>query len=444
MNEGRIPPQSIEAEQSVLGSILIDGDALARVIEILKPEDFYEPAHRLIYDAVLELFDRGKAVDLITLSEALRKKGKLEEIGGIEYLTELIHSVPTAVNADYYAQIVREKAILRGLIRAGTEIARLGYEEDRSPEELVDEAERLLFEIMRRGEGTGFKHIGVVVSPLIDEIERRYTEGREITGVPSGFKELDKLTSGFQPSSLNIIAARPSMGKTAFAINIALFAACKERIPVAIFSLEMSKEQLAQRMLSSESRIDAQRIRTGFLSDREWRRLAEVAARLSEAPIYIDDTPNISVAEIRARSRRLKAEANLGLIIVDYLQLVQLRKKVESRQQEVTEISRSLKALAREIDVPIVALSQLSRAVEQRQDKRPQLSDLRDSGAIEQDADLVAFIYREEVYRSDADPGIAEIIIGKHRNGPVGVVKLRFFKEYTRFENLVSEDIIDT
>ncbi len=443
MIEDRVPPQSIEAEQSVLGSILIDGDALARVIEILKPEDFYEPAHKLIYDVILELFDKGKAIDLITVSETLKKRGKLDEVGGIDYLTELIHIVPTAVNADYYAQIVREKAILRGLIRAGTEIARLGYEEDRPPEELVDEAERLLFEIIRRGEETGFKHISGVVSPLIDEIERRYSEGREVTGVPSGFKDLDKLTSGFQPSSLNIIAARPSMGKTAFAINIALFAACRERIPVAIFSLEMSREQLAQRMLSSEARIDAQRIRTGFLSDREWRRLAEVAARLSEAPIYIDDTPNISVAEIRARSRRLKAEVNLGLIIVDYLQLVQLRKKVESRQQEVTEVSRSLKALARELNVPIVALSQLSRAVEQRQDKRPQLSDLRDSGAIEQDADLVAFIYREEVYRNDAEPGIAEVIVGKHRNGPVGAVKLKFFKEYTRFENLISEDMID-
>ncbi len=440
--EDRIPPQNIEAEQSVLGSILIDSDALARVIEVLKPEDFYEPAHRLIYDVILELFDRGKAVDLITVSEALKKRGKFEEIGGIDYLTELIHTVPTAVNADYYAQIVKEKAILRALIRAGTEIARLGYEEERPPEQLVDDAERLLFEIIRRGEEGGFKHISGVVSPLIDEIERRYGEGREVTGVPSGFVELDRLTSGFQPSSLNIIAARPSMGKTAFATNIAVFAACKERIPVAIFSLEMSKEQLAQRMLSAEARIDAHRIRTGFLSDQEWRRLAEVAARLSEAPIYIDDTPNISVAEIRARSRRLKAEVNLGLIVVDYLQLVQLRRKVENKQQEVSEVSRSLKALARELDVPVVALSQLSRAVEQRQDRRPQLSDLRDSGAIEQDADLVAFIYREEVYRSDADTGIAEIIIGKHRNGPVGTVKLRFFKEYTRFENLISEDII--
>ncbi len=441
--EDRIPPQNIEAEQSVLGSILIDSDALARVIEILKPEDFYEPAHRLIYDVILELFDRGKAVDLITVSEALKKRGKFEEIGGIDYLTELIHTVPTAVNADYYAQIVKEKAILRALIRAGTEIARLGYEEGRPPEQLVDDAERLLFDIIRRGEEGGFKHISGVVSPLIDEIERRYGEGREVTGVPSGFVELDRLTSGFQPSSLNIIAARPSMGKTAFATNIAVFAACKERIPVAIFSLEMSKEQLAQRMLSAEARIDAHRIRTGFLSDQEWRRLAEVAARLSEAPIYIDDTPNISIAEIRARSRRLKAEVNLGLIVVDYLQLVQLRRRVENKQQEVSEVSRSLKALARELDVPVVALSQLSRAVEQRQDRRPQLSDLRDSGAIEQDADLVAFIYREEVYRSDADTGIAEIIIGKHRNGPVGTVKLRFFKEYTRFENLISEDIIN-
>ncbi|MCS7233016.1 MAG: replicative DNA helicase [Synergistetes bacterium] len=443
MIEERIPPQNIEAEQSVLGSILLDGDALARVIEILKPEDFYEPVHRVIYDVILELFDKGKAVDLITVSEALRKKGKLEDIGGVDYLTELIHSVPTSVNADYYAHIVREKAILRGLIRAGTEIARLGYEEDRPTEELVDEAEQLIFEIMRRGEETGFKHIGGIVSPLIDEIERRYSEGREVTGVPTGFREFDKLTSGFQLSSLNIIAARPSMGKTAFAVNIALFAACKERIPVAIFSLEMSKEQLAQRMLSSEARIDAQRIRTGFLSDKEWRKLAEVAARLSEAPIYVDDTPNISVAEIRARSRRLKAEVNLGLIIVDYLQLVQLKKKVESKQQEVSEVSRALKALARELNVPVVALSQLSRAVEQRQDRRPQLSDLRDSGAIEQDADLVAFIYREEVYKPDAEPGIAEIIVGKHRNGPVGTVKLRFFKEYTRFENLAPEDLVN-
>ncbi|MCL4426030.1 MAG: replicative DNA helicase [Firmicutes bacterium] len=433
----RLPPQNLEAEQSVLGSMLIEKEAIARVQETLRAEDFYRDSHRIVYEVISGLFDRGEAVDLITVTEELRRRGHLESIGGVSYLTTLANLVPTAANVEYYARIVEEKSLLRALIKAATEIVARGYAAQEEIDDLLDGAEQLIFQIAQRRNNQSFFSLKELMVEAFTRIEKLYGQKGGVTGVPTGFRELDQLTSGLQPSELIVIAARPSMGKTQLCLNIARHAAIKYRIPVAIFSLEMAREQLALRLLSSEAAVDGQRLRTGFLVDSDWGRLGQAMGRLGDAPVYIDDTPGATVAEVRARSRRMKAEKNLGMVVIDYLQLMQTRSRTENRQQEISEISRSLKALARELKVPVVAASQLSRAVESRPDKRPLLSDLRESGAIEQDADLVAFIYRDDYYNKDSEKrNIAEIIVAKQRNGPVGDVELYFERETGRFHDL--------
>lgn len=437
MAEDRVPPQSIEAEQSVLGSILIDRDALIKAAEMLEPDHFYREAHRHIFEAALYLFERGEAVDVVTAAERLKQCGRLEECGGISYLGTLANSVPTAANVDYYARIVEEKAVLRNLIRAGTDIVGRSFAAREDAETLLDEAQQLIFQVAQKRSDQGYYPLKQVLMDTIEQIEHVYAQKSGVTGVPTGFKDLDDLTAGLQPSDLIVVAARPSMGKTMFCLNILRNAAVGHQIPGLIFSLEMSREQVAQRLLCAEAGVDSQRLRTGFLADSDWTKMSHALGRLSEAPIYIDDTPSASVMEIRAKARRLKAEKDLGLVIVDYLQLVQSRGRTENRQQEISDISRSLKALARELKVPVVAASQLSRAVEQRTDRRPLLSDLRESGAIEQDADVVAFIYRDEYYNRDTDRrNIAEIIIAKQRNGPTDTVELVFLKEVGRFVSI--------
>jgi len=386
---------------------------------------------------ILELEEKGRPADLVTVTETLRQQGRLEDVGGLAYVTTLAQSVPTAANVEYYARIVEEKSILRRLIREATRIIQNSYEAADEAAAILDEAEQGILRISQYRNNSGFVPIKDLISAAYDRIEYLYQNKGGVTGIPTGFKDLDRLTAGLQPSDLIIIAARPSMGKTSFALNVALHVALEVKIPVAIFSLEMSREQLILRMLSSEAGIDGQRLRTGFLDEEDWLLLTTAMARLSEAPIFIDDTPNLTVMDIRAKARRLVQERGQALILLDYLQLVNSRRAVENRQQEITEISRGLKALARELQVPVVALSQLSRAVEQRQDKRPVLSDLRESGAIEQDADVVAFIYRDEYYNPDTEKkGIAEIIIGKQRNGPTGLVQLAFLKDSMRFRDL--------
>lgn len=432
----RVPPQNIEAEQSVLGSMLLEKEAILSASEILRGEDFYKESHKKIFEVIIDLYDKNEPVDLITVSEELRKRNALEEIGGITYITALANSVPTAANVAYHAKIVKDKSMMRKLIHVSTKLVSMGYEEGRDVEEVLDEAERMIFEIAQRRSMEGFASIRDVVIETFDMIEQLYKNKGRMTGVPTGFLDLDEMTSGFQPSDLIIIAARPSMGKTSFALNIAQYAAIREKVPVAIFSLEMSKEQLVQRMLCAEAHIDSHKLRTGNLDEDDWPKLARAMGPLSEAPIYIDDTPGINIMEMRAKARRLKAEKGLGLILIDYLQLMQGRGNSENRQQEISEISRSLKALARELRVPVVALSQLSRAPEMRQDHRPILSDLRESGSQEQDSDLVAFLYRDEYYHPDTDKkNIAEVIIAKQRNGPTGVIELVWLDKYTKFAN---------
>ncbi len=438
----RVPPQNIEAEQCVLGGILIEDGALIKVVEFLRPDDFYKEAHRIIYATILELFDRNEPQDLVTLHNALKSKGKLEEVGGPAYLAELAEAVPVASNIDYYAKIVRDKAILRRLITKTSDIIALCYEEAGEVEEILESAESAIFDVSQSKINQAFSPLREVLRHSIKRVEDLYERKELITGVPSGFTELDKLTAGFQPSDLIIIAGRPSMGKTAFALNIAQHAAVDNNIAVAIFSLEMSKEQLALRMLCSEAMVDAHKVRTGFLSRDDWPKLINAAGVLSNAPIFIDDTPAMSVLEVRAKARRLKSEHNIGLVIVDYLQLMQGKGGAERREQEISDISRSLKAMAKELDAPVIALSQLNRKVEDRPNKRPQMADLRESGAIEQDADLIAFIYRDEVYnRSEDNPnrGKAEIIVSKQRNGPTGNIKLAFVGKYSTFGNLADE-----
>ncbi|NPV42586.1 MAG: replicative DNA helicase [Firmicutes bacterium] len=432
----RVPPQNIEAEQSVLGAMLLEKEAILSASEILKGEDFYKESHKKIFEVIIDLYDKNEPVDLITVSEELRKRNALEEIGGITYITALANSVPTAANVAYHAKIVKDKSIMRKLIHVSTKLVSMGYEVGRDVEEVLDEAERMIFEIAQRRSMEGFASIRDVVIETFDMIEQLYKNKGRMTGVPTGFLDLDEMTSGFQPSDLIIIAARPSMGKTSFALNIAQYAAIREKVPVAIFSLEMSKEQLVQRMLCAEAHIDSHKLRTGNLDEDDWPKLARAMGPLSEAPIFIDDTPGINIMEMRAKARRLKAEKGLGLILIDYLQLMQGRGNSENRQQEISEISRSLKALARELRVPVVALSQLSRAPEMRQDHRPILSDLRESGSQEQDSDLVAFLYRDEYYHPDTDKkNIAEVIIAKQRNGPTGVIELVWLDKYTKFAN---------
>ncbi len=433
----RLPPQNVEAETSVLGAILLENEALNRVLEILREDDFYREAHRRIFSAVLHLYEHSEPVDLITLSEVLKSRGALEDVGGVEYLNSLVNGVPTAANVSYYAKIIKEKAILRKLINRATEIVTQSYSSSGDVDEFIDQAERTIFEISEDRVRPSFYSIKDLIKSSFKTIERLYEKRQLITGVPTGFQRLDELTSGLQPSDLIIIAGRPSMGKTAFALNIAQHASVQATIPAAIFSLEMSKEQLALRMLCAEAKVDAHRLRGGFLSESDWPKLTRAAGSLSEAPLFIDDTPGLSALEMRAKTRRLKIEHNLGLVIVDYLQLMRGRASADSREQEISDISRSLKALAKELAIPVIALSQLNRRVEERGDKRPQLSDLRESGAIEQDADVILFLYREEVYnKSEENRGKAEIIIGKQRNGPTDKVDLAFLDKYTRFENL--------
>ena len=437
----KVLPQNIEAEQSVLGGILIDNEALPRVLEIIEPNDFYRDNHKKIFLAFLELFENNTPLDIITVTELLQKKGELTNIGGATYLASLVDSVPTTANITHYAKIIKEKSILRSLIAKATDIVNLGFEASEDVAEILDKAEEAIFSITQQRIQTSYYSIKEIIKQTFEAIEELSSKKDSVTGIPTGFIDFDRLTAGLQPSDLIIIAGRPVMGKTSFTLNIAQHAATRAGVPVGFFSLEMSKEQLALRMLCAEARINSQKIRSGFLSERDWLRLTDAAATLSEAPIFIDDTPALSVLEIRAKARRLKSEHNIGLIIVDYLQLMKGKGRVDTREREISEISRSLKALAKELNIPVVAVSQLNRRVEERENKRPRLADLRESGAIEQDADLIVFIYRDEVYNEDTpDKGIAEIIIGKQRSGPTGVVKLAFLDKYTRFENLLTRD----
>ncbi|AUS95075.1 replicative DNA helicase [Clostridium thermosuccinogenes] len=434
---GRIPPQSIEAEQSVLGSMLLNRETIPIVTEIIKPEDFYREDNKEIYEAILDLFDRGEPIDLITVSEQLKLRGTMDGIGGLEYLTYLANSVPTTANARHYAQIVEEKSILRNLIKASSEIVNMGYEASEEVNYVLDKAEKSIFDILQKRNLKGFTPIKEVLVETFNKLEELYNNKGHVTGIPTGFSDLDFKTSGLHNSDLILIAARPAMGKTAFALNIAQHAAVHEKVPVAIFSLEMSKEQLVNRMLCCEAMVDSQKMRTGKLEDDDWQKVAKALGPLSEAPIYIDDTPGVSVMELRAKCRRLKLEKGLGLVVIDYLQLMQGRGKSDSRQQEISEISRSLKILAKEINVPVITLSQLSRAPEARTDHRPMLSDLRESGAIEQDADIVMFLYRDDYYNPDTEKkNIAEVILAKHRNGSTGTVELVWLGQYTKFANL--------
>ncbi len=442
----KVPPQNLEAEQSVVGGILLENEAISKVLETLLPDDFYRESHRKIFNSMIELFEKNEPIDLITLTNQLKSKGHLDGVGGSAYLSSLVDSIPTAANITYYARIVKEKSVLRRLITTATEIVTRGYGDEDDVWDLLDEAEKSIFQIGESQIRPSFFKMKTILKESFKTIEKLYESKEIVTGVPSGFNDIDKLTSGFQASDLIIIAGRPSMGKTAFCLNIAQHVAVQKNIPVAFFSLEMSKEQLVMRMLCSEAQVDAHRVRGGFLGETDWPKLTRAAGTLSEAPIFIDDTAALSVLEMRAKSRRIMAEHKLGLVIVDYLQLMRGRglstrgrAASESREQEISEISRSLKALAKELKIPVIALSQLNRRVEERQNKRPQLADLRESGAIEQDADLIGFIYRDEVYnKADDNPnkGIAEVIIGKQRNGPVGDVKLAFIDKYASFENL--------
>ncbi|MDZ7860679.1 MAG: replicative DNA helicase [Candidatus Krumholzibacteriota bacterium] len=444
INMGRVPPQSIEAERAVLGGMMLEAEAAPRAIEIVNKEAFYHPANSRIFRAMVSLFTRREPIDVMTLSEELTKTDDLEAIGGMATLTELVDSVPSAANIEYYSKIVLEKYLLRQLIRASTKISESCYRGRTDANSILDEAEQRIFHVSEERASQGFAHIKDVLKDRFEEIQRIHETRESVTGVSSGFIDLDKYTAGLHAGEMVIVAGRPSMGKTSFALNIAQHVGLTEKKPVAVFSLEMSKELLAQRILCSEGEVDSQKVRRGFTSAKDIERLTNAAGLLSEAKIFIDDTPAITPLEMRARARRMKAEHDIALILVDYLQLIRLDIGKENRQQEISFISRSLKALAKELNLPVVALSQLSRAVESRGgDKRPMLSDLRESGAIEQDADVVLFLYRPEFYHPD-DPeheGKAELIIGKQRNGPTGTVNLLFEKKYTRFRSLTDIDV---
>lgn len=434
----RVPPQSIEAEQAVLGAMLIKKEAAIEAMEILQPEDFYRDAHRVVFEAIMAVFQNDSAVDMITVTEQLKKSDMLEKAGGVAGVTALANAVPTAANVVYHAKIVREKAELRELINAGSEITGWAFEDSDDVDTVMDRAEKRILDVTARENSADFTPMKDIVIETFKQVENRAGNKGALTGVASGFTDLDKLTSGFQPSDLILVAARPSMGKTAFTLNIASYVAVHLDKPVAFFSLEMSKEQLVQRMLCSEGAIDSQRLRNGDLNDEDWEHLIAAADRLTNAPVFIDDTPGITVMELRSKARRVKAEHGLSLVVIDYLQLMSGRgsKGSDNRQQEISEISRSLKALARELKVPVIALSQLSRSVESRQVKRPMLSDLRESGSLEQDADIVMFLYREDYYDKETEQqNVTEVIVAKHRNGPIDTVRLYFDKEFTRFAN---------
>ncbi|AEM80013.1 primary replicative DNA helicase [Thermoanaerobacter thermohydrosulfuricus] len=436
MEWSKIPPQNIEAEQSVLGSMLLSRDAIIDVSEIIKADDFYKESHKKLFDVMMEMFEKDIPVDLVTVVDELRKRNMLEAVGGIDYIASLSSNVITTANVSYYAKLIKEKATLRRLIEASSEIMELSYEGD-DVETVLDIAEQKIFDIAQGRNTTNFSPIKDVLMNTFYKIEELYKNKGQLTGIPSGFPDLDLKTAGFQPSDFILVAARPSMGKTSFALNIAQNAALLTGLPVAIFSLEMSKEQLVNRLICSTANIDSQKLRTGNLDEDDWMKLAAAMTPLSKAPIYIDDTPGIGVMDIRAKCRRLKLEKGLGLVMIDYLQLMQGRGRAENRQQEISEISRSLKSLARELNVPVITLSQLSRAPESRSDHRPILSDLRESGAIEQDADIVMFLYRDDYYHKDSEKkNIAEVIIAKHRNGPTGTVELLWLAQYTKFVSL--------
>ncbi len=444
----REPPFSSVAEISVLGGMLLDGTAVDKATELVQDHMFFREAHRRLFRSMVRLSERGDVIDVITLSEELRKTGELDAAGGLPYLAELLDAVPTAANIEYHAKIVREKALLRHLIDAASTIIREVYDQgERSVEEVLDEAEQRVFQVSQSHERGGFVRIKEILWPTFEHIERLQSSKSGITGVPTGFPDLDRMTTGFQNGDLCIVAARPSMGKTSWVLNVAQSAAIEHNVPVALFSLEMSKEQLVQRLLCSEGRVDSQRLRRGQLSSDEYQRLAAAAGHLNTASIWIDDSPGNTVLEMRAKARRLMAESKFGLLVIDYMQLMTSHRSSESRTQEVSEISRGLKALARELDVPVIALSQLSRAPEQRTDRRPQLSDLRESGSIEQDADLVMFLYRPEYYFGPTDKdgnsieGKVELIVGKQRNGPTGTLNLFFHKAYTRFDSVTPREM---
>ena len=439
MDIGKIPPSDIEAEQAILGSMLTDKDSVVSAIEVLKPEDFYREDNKAIYEAISNLYSRSEPIDIITVKSELVANGKFENIGGLEYLAVLPDKVPTTANVEKYIKIVEEKSLLRNLIKTANEIINLGYSQSEEVEDIMDMAESKIFELLKERSKTTYTPIKDVLVETFAQIEKLYNKSDVITGIPTGFIELDYKTAGLHNSDLILVAARPAMGKSAFVINIASNAAIRAGVPVIIFNLEMSKEQVANRILCSEAMVDSNKIRTGKIEEEDWSKLAGALGPISDAPIYIDDTPGISIMEIRAKCRKLKLEKNIGLVIIDYLQLVSASgKKNSSREQEISEISRSLKILAKELNVPVIALSQLSRAPEQRKDDhRPILSDLRESGAIEQDADIVMFLYRDDYYNENSeDKNIAEVILAKHRGGSTGTVKLAWLGNYTKFANL--------
>jgi replicative DNA helicase len=433
----RVPPHSLESEVSVLGACLISSVAVATTVEVLRPDDFYRNAHRVVYEAIVALSASNEPVDAVTVTEWLSRHGRLDEVGGAAALYELTDQVPTAANAAYYARIVRDRALLRRLIDAGTKVTELAYEPTDDAQQTVDRAESLVYELARTGSISEFTPLGELLNDSFERLELLAKERSEVTGLATGFDELDRLTAGFQRQNLIIIAARPAMGKSGLALGIAEYVAVETHKPVLLFSLEMSKSEIVNRLLSSQARVESGRLRTGRLEDAHWRQLGEALGRMNDAPLFIDDTPSLNLLDIRSKARRLKQRHGLELIIIDYLQLMSSSRRVENRVQEVAEFSRGLKMLAKELDIPVVALSQLSRQTETRADKRPMLSDLRESGSIEQDADIVAFIYRDEVYDADSpDKGIAELIVSKHRNGAVGKVQLAFLGHYAKFANL--------
>jgi len=439
----KIPPQNLEAEQSILGAILIDNEALPKVLEILDPGDFYKLSHKKIFNAMTDLFDKNEPIDLITLTDQLKRKDELDAIGGLSYLSSLVDMTPTSANVRYHSKIVREKALLRGLIQSAQEISTKVYEDSLDAEDLVDYAEKAIFNISDKKIKASFVTLKDVIKDSFEMIEHLYDKKDTITGVPSGFSDLDELTTGFQRGDLIVVGGRPSMGKTAFALNVAQYVGLELREPVAIFSLEMAKEQLAFRMLCAEALVNSNSIRKGFIKKEDWHKLTSAASNLTGAPIFIDDSSGVTVLELRAKARRLKMEHGLSLIIVDYLQLMRGKGSFERREQEISDISRSLKGLAKELSVPVIAVSQLNRSVEQRRPPTPILADLRESGAIEQDADVILFLYRDEIYNKEAKKGIAEIIIAKQRNGPTGNVHLSFLSNCTRFMNMTGREFHD-
>ncbi len=435
----RIPPNNLEAEMALLGSVLVDKEMMSTVAEIVRPEDFYASLHETIYSALVALTERGEPLDKVTLAEELRSRGMLDKIGGIVYLTTLMDTVPTAASAEYYAKIVREKAALRGLIHAGTQITKLGYEAEEDVPAALDSSEQIVYDVTNRGSKRNFSPVGDLLLGVFQDLEKRHERGATVTGVTSGFRDIDDYTSGFQRGNLIILAARPAMGKTSMALNMAVAAAKEEGAPVAVFSLEMTKQELVERFISSEGRLDASKLRSGAIKEHEWDEIGKAMGTLHDLPIYLDDSGSVSVTEIRSRCRRLKSSVGLSAVFIDYLQLVRpsgAGGRNVNRNEELSEICRTLKATAKDLEIPIIALAQLNRGVETRQDKRPMLSDLRDSGAIEQEADLVTFLYRDAYYNRETtpEPDLTEFIIAKHRNGKVGTVRLRFRQEHTLFE----------